>query len=183
MSPSACAATGVSAAIPLQGLVSSTPSQQHRGYFRSFRHNRTLFTACPLPFSLHSCTLLLYSKGYSCTSVMNLDLNKCLNNFFWKITGDILITRLFIGNNFTIIFLWPYRFYCITSPAHYTSLWVIGSVREHYVIPTGSKLSFCYYSGQKDLLLLMYGDLERDCCILPPCHSQGSFLYFKSDNK
>ena len=44
-------------------------------------------------------------------------------------------------------------------------------------------IEFLYYSGQKDLLWLMYGDLECDCCISPPCHSQVSSLYFKSDNK
>lgn len=44
-------------------------------------------------------------------------------------------------------------------------------------------IEFLYYSGQKDLLLLMYGDPECDCCISPPCHREEGSLYFKSDNE
>ena len=114
---------------------------------------------------------------------MNLNLSRCLNNFFRKIIGDILITRLFIGNSFyhnfpLAIEVLLYHLPC--SLCFSVGDWFCEGALHH---PHWLWIEFLYYSGQEDLLWLMYGDLECDCCISPSCHSQGSCLYFKSDNK
>lgn len=136
---------------------------------------------CLLPFSLHSQILLFYYKAiYSCNSIMNFDLNRCLNNFFQKIIGDTLIIRLLTGNNLTIILHSPHRFLLYHLPCSlYFSVgnWFCEGA-PHY--PHWLWIEFLHYSGQKDLLLLMYGDLKCDCYILPPCHSEEGSLYFKS---
>lgn len=55
--PSACAVTVVSTVTPPQeGVAAREPSQQHPGLLGPFR-------ARPSPFSLHSRTLLFYSKA------------------------------------------------------------------------------------------------------------------------
>lgn len=96
-------------------------------------------------YSRCACRHFPYTRGLFCFIIRlflqfhhNFRPEQTLNNFFQKIIGDTLTIRLNTGNNFTIIFSRCIDFYYITSPAHYTSLWVIDSASAHYIIPTGS---------------------------------------------
>lgn len=112
---------------------------------------------------------------------MNFDLNRCLNNFFQKIIGDTLSIRLITGNDFTIILHLPYRFvlYCFPCSLYFSvGNWFCEGA-QHY--PHWLWIELLHYSGQKDLLLLVHGDLKCECCILPSCHREKGSLYFKSD--
>jgi hypothetical protein len=71
-------------------------------------------------------------------------------------------------------------FHCLTSPAHYASRWVIGSVREQCIIPPALWIGLLHHSEHKDLWLVMYRDLECDGCILAPCHSDEHSQYLKA---
>lgn len=92
-----------------RGFGDQQPSQQHPGLLQVLRAQQDCLQHAHRHFLYTQYAFVLF-EGYSYNSVMNSDLNRCLNNFFQKIIGDILIIRLFTGNNFTIILLSPYRF-------------------------------------------------------------------------
>lgn len=131
-------------------------------------------------FSTLTNPFVLFQR-YSYNSIMNFELNRCLNNFFQKIIGDTLTVRLSTGNNFTLILYSLYRFLFYHLPCSlYFSVgnWFYEGAL-HY--PHWLWTEFPHYSGQKDLLLLMYGDLKCDCFVFHLLATVKRVLCIKSD--